>query len=221
MKIVSRLTALLLILLDLLPLYRLVFKRRLILKVPSRVFKPIGTVTTSALVRYLLRKIQGGDGRIVDVGCGSGVVGLLLAKETKNYIIMTDIDPVAVRTTWANALMNHVDSNTDVILTNLLAPFRERSIDIIVSNPPLLPINISTIYHIPIAAGSSCSLLFLLISHASIVCSKNGRVVLTLSTISDFKRILKYAETIGFDVKVVDSARGLFDRILIVELIKL
>jgi len=223
-KIVLWLTALLLILLNAIPIPRLSLKRKLILKVPHRVFKPLGTVTTRILADYALKNIRAEDSkdvRILDVGCGSGAIGLLIARETKNYVIMTDIDMVAVKTAWDNALMNRIDSTVDVLRADLISTFREQSIDVVVSNPPFLPIKISSTYHVSIAAGEQCSLLLSLINQAARVCKRQGKVMFTISSLSDLRSIFIYAKSRGFDLRIRGSVRGLFDRIFIVELVRL
>jgi ribosomal protein L11 methyltransferase len=48
--------------------------------------------------------------RILDVGCGTGVLALAAAKATKRKVLATDIDAEAVRVTLANASLNKVRS---------------------------------------------------------------------------------------------------------------
>jgi len=46
--------------------------------------------------------------RILDLGCGTGVLALAAAKATKRKVLATDIDPEAVRVTLLNASRNDV-----------------------------------------------------------------------------------------------------------------
>ena len=46
--------------------------------------------------------------RILDLGCGTGVLAIAAAQATKQKTLATDIDPEAVRVTQANAVLNGV-----------------------------------------------------------------------------------------------------------------
>ena len=46
--------------------------------------------------------------RILDLGCGTGVLGIAAAQATKRKTLATDIDPEAVRVTQLNAALNGV-----------------------------------------------------------------------------------------------------------------
>lgn len=48
--------------------------------------------------------------RILDVGCGTGVLAIAAARATRRVAIASDIDPEAVRVTSANAALNGVGS---------------------------------------------------------------------------------------------------------------
>lgn len=77
-------------------------------------------------------------GRVLDLGCGSGVLALAAARVDARSVLATDIDPVAVRTAAANARANRVAGTVravksdgfaaippgmrfDLILANILA----------------------------------------------------------------------------------------------------
>jgi len=52
---------------------------------------------------------------MIDIGTGTGVLAIALAKRLGGKILATDIDPIAVTTTIENARENGVDDNVDTI----------------------------------------------------------------------------------------------------------
>jgi ribosomal protein L11 methyltransferase len=63
--------------------------------------------STRLVLRFLERSIQGGE-RVLDYGCGSGILAIAAAKLGAARVDAVDVDPVAVETTTANARDNGV-----------------------------------------------------------------------------------------------------------------
>ncbi len=74
--------------------------------------------TTSMCVEYLLKYVQPED-TVLDVGCGSGILGITACKLGAKEVIMTDIDECAVTASNHNMQLNGVTNGT-VLLKNLL-----------------------------------------------------------------------------------------------------
>jgi ribosomal protein L11 methyltransferase len=74
--------------------------------------------TTSMCVGYLAKYVNKDD-TVLDVGCGSGILGICASKLGANKVIMTDIDECAIVATEHNLKLNGV-TNGVVILKNLL-----------------------------------------------------------------------------------------------------
>jgi release factor glutamine methyltransferase len=75
--------------------------------------------------------------RIVDVGTGSGAIGLALAKEFPNADIhATDISADALEVARANAARHELSSRINFRQTDLLAGLPQGEFDFVVSNPP-------------------------------------------------------------------------------------
>ncbi len=73
--------------------------------------------------------------RVLDLGCGSGVVAVFAARRGAR-VTATDINPAAVRCTRINALLNRVETQVETAVGDLFAPLAGRVFDLIVFNPP-------------------------------------------------------------------------------------
>ena len=77
-------------------------------------------------------------GRILDVGCGYGVIGITAAKlEPRIEVYMVDINPLAVKTAKLNARLNGVEDRVTVLLGDVYEPVKNMVFNAIYSNPPL------------------------------------------------------------------------------------
>ena len=74
--------------------------------------------TTSMCVDYLAKYVKSED-TVLDVGCGSGILGITASKLGAKQVIMTDIDECAITASEHNAKLNGV-KNATVLLKNLL-----------------------------------------------------------------------------------------------------
>ena len=79
-----------------------------------------------------------GARRVVDVGCGSGILAITLALETGAECWGTDISPAALRVAAANAA--RLGAATRFAACDLLDAIAPDAVDLIVSNPPYVPL---------------------------------------------------------------------------------
>jgi 16S rRNA m(2)G 1207 methyltransferase (EC 2.1.1.52) len=79
-----------------------------------------------------------GEGVILDVGCGYGVIGITIAKlNPKLKVYMTDINPMAVKVARQNSKLNNVEDRVIVLEGDRYEPVKNMLFDAIYSNPPL------------------------------------------------------------------------------------
>lgn len=77
------------------------------------------------------------SGKILDLCCGSGVIAIVLAKETGERIVAMDISTGALHVAKRNAHYNDVVSGIDFVQTDLFSGLlMKREFSLIVSNPP-------------------------------------------------------------------------------------
>lgn len=74
--------------------------------------------TTSMCVGFLEKYVNKSD-TVLDVGCGSGILGICASKLGAKEVVMTDIDECAITATNHNMKLNNV-TNGKVLLKNLL-----------------------------------------------------------------------------------------------------
>ena len=74
--------------------------------------------TTSMCVEYLQKYVSEKD-VVIDVGCGSGILGITAKKLGAKSVLMTDIDECAVTASLHNIKLNNV-TDCQVLLKNLL-----------------------------------------------------------------------------------------------------
>lgn len=86
--------------------------------------------TTRLCLQWLEANVRGGD-RVLDYGCGSGILAIASCRLGAATVIGTDVDPQALDSSRANAKINHVacefvapdglgDDTYDVIVANIL-----------------------------------------------------------------------------------------------------
>lgn len=87
--------------------------------------------STRLILQFLEKSVRAGD-RVLDYGCGSGILAIVAGLLGAGEIAATDIDPLALETTAANAAHNGVAVNVvtpdrlppgtyDLVLANILA----------------------------------------------------------------------------------------------------
>jgi ribosomal protein L11 methyltransferase len=120
-------------------------QRRSIKIDPSMAFGT-GTHPTTQLCLALLERYVEPGKRVIDLGCGSGILAIAALKLGAKTALAVDIDPAAVRSTTENALTNEVEDGIEtgvgsledilagkfsiksapLVLVNILAPIIQR-----------------------------------------------------------------------------------------------
>jgi ribosomal protein L11 methyltransferase len=98
---------------------------------PGLAFGTGSHVSTRLVLQYLEANVHGGE-RVLDYGCGSGILAIVAGMLGAGDIAATDIDPQALQTTVANAADNGIvvgvaapdclpPGTFDLVLANILA----------------------------------------------------------------------------------------------------
>ena len=92
---------------------------------------------TEILVQKVLETFDKKKIRVLDLGTGSGAIGLSLAKERANWeIVCSDLSYEALKVTSKNMISNSLC--VSLVNSNWLSAFKNEYFDVIVSNPPYI-----------------------------------------------------------------------------------
>lgn len=92
-----------------------------------------GSHETTVMCVKALEKNVASNSIVFDVGCGSGILGIVAAKLGAKRVLAIDLDPMCVKVTKENAIVNNVDETVQVEEGNLLHMVNEKA-DVIVAN---------------------------------------------------------------------------------------
>jgi len=103
-------------------------------KTPSGVFS-FGQIDKASKL-LIEHAIIGETDRLLDLGCGYGVIGITLKKENPDIsLCMSDVNERALEFAKINAKNNNIVA--DIRLGNLYEPWKDEIFDNIVCNPPI------------------------------------------------------------------------------------
>ena len=84
--------------------------------------------------RYLFREGVGAHQRCLDVGCGTGILGVQLALNGASHVRAIDVDRRAVANTLTNAFRNGVDDRLTATVVDLFPWMPEERYEVVVAS---------------------------------------------------------------------------------------
>ena len=88
--------------------------------------------TTSMCINQIEKNLKAGD-RVIDIGCGSGILSMAAVLLGAEKATGVDLDPVAVRVALENVELNNLQDKIEILHGNLTDVIREKA-DIVVAN---------------------------------------------------------------------------------------
>lgn len=67
--------------------------------------------TTQLCIKQLLKYVRGNNPKVLDVGCGSGILSIVALKIGAKEVVGTDLDADCMISTRENMIVNHLDEN--------------------------------------------------------------------------------------------------------------
>jgi len=183
------------------------------------VFNPKWGFSTAALIELLSRrKNEIYRKRIADAGTGCGAVLVALGvMRASNWLVGCDIDISSLKDAVENSKANLVYGYVDLVACDWLSAFRRESFDVVVSNPPYLPLEPSDEREKTIFAGVGARELLRLVESAYTALRRHGFLFFTVSSLTPFERIRERLVDLGFTYARTPVTRTFFDKIFVVE----
>lgn len=132
------------------------------------------------------------SGRVLDLGCGYGIIGIILSQNKNLYIDMVDINNNAVNLTKENLKLNNIENATSFV-SNIYSEITNKY-DYIITNPP-------------IRAGKETIRTFLFDAQNHI--SENGEIWFVMRKDHGVKSMMKELEK-DYKIEVVDKDKGFY-----------
>lgn len=155
---------------------------------------------------------------LVDVCTGSGVVGLyLVLKGIVSRAVLIDIDSRAVANAYHNVVLKNARDRVVVARCDLLSCIKNRSVDVIVANPPYLPVEERLLYHDLEAGRTGVEVLSMIIEQASEKLVEKGLLYIVFSSLSSPDRVYSLLVEKGFKINRIVSEHYFFEDLIAVE----
>lgn len=160
--------------------------------------------------KYLYREGIGAHQRCLDIGCGSGLLTVQLARNGAAHVHGLDIDPTAVKNTMTNAFRNGVADRVTAAVQDLYPWVPEERYDVIVASlfqTPVDPFE-PVVSHRPLDYWGRGLIDHLLRMLPEALADDGTAYLLQLSIIGE-RRTTELLDRLGYQARVVDF--GLFE----------
>ncbi|MCK5042984.1 MAG: methyltransferase, partial [Candidatus Aenigmarchaeota archaeon] len=161
--------------------------------------------------------------RVLEVGCGTGIISIVLSGRAA-FVVACDINPHAVDVCKRNAARNKV-KNIEVAGSDLFSGVSGK-FDFIVFNTPYLPQSLDEtvsgeINHAWDGGADGRKVIERFLSGVSEHLSSLGKVIFLESSLSDYGKSVKYLESEGFNVKIINRLKLNFEELVVIEAVKI
>lgn len=176
------------------------------LEIPESVYEPR---EDSILLANHLKAMEEKNMKVLEIGCGSGLLSIILAKE--NDVTSVDINPTAVSITKRNAEHN------DVIIKTFNSDLFESvhgKYDLIIFNPPYLPDSDNIPGNETWADNGTINRF---IREVPNFLNPNGIILMIVSSLTTEKDVINEFESFNFSVKVLKTQKIAWETLFLLE----
>ena len=155
------------------------------------------------------------DELVLDVGTGSGYVAARVAGETGAAVVGSDLNPDACRQTR--------EAGVPAVRADMFGPFRDRTFDTVVCNPPYLPTPPDREWddwmEQALSGGADGrAMVDPFIRGVGRVLAEPGEAYLLVSTLTGLEAVRAFATDAGFETTAVAEESHPFERLVVLEL---
>lgn len=148
----------------------------------------------------------------LDMGTGSGIIALELAKISKQ-VVAADIDAECV-----SSLEGVVPENVVILKSDLFEAFKEHKFDLITFNPPYLPVGEDDSPDIALDGGpTGIELTVRFLEQAVGHLNKGGRILFIASSLADIAGLENHAKKIFKKMRIVMEKKLPFETLFVYE----
>ncbi len=158
-------------------------------------------------------RVERGE-RVLELGTGCGLLAVLAA-ERGGKVVATDVSEEAIRCAWLNAWKHGVGRRVELRKGWLFEPVKKMKFDLILFNPPYLPVEEED----PRWGGGKDGrgVLDPFLSSLSSHLSGRGRALFVQSSLSGMGETLEKAREQGLGVRLLSGLRRFFEELWVVE----
>ncbi len=183
--------------------------RNAAIKTGSSVYEP--SEDSFLLADAALSEIKDSE-RLLEVGCGSGIVAAVIKANTKAKIAGIDINPDAAKCTKENGI--------DAIRGDLLSCIKGK-FDMIIFNPPYLPTSEEerTGGWLNTALDGGCDgrrIIDRFLEEAGRCLDGKGKLLLLVSSLSGIEKVKSKMEALGYTVEIKSQERFMFETLAVI-----
>ena len=184
--------------------------------IPYGVFNPVYTLSTALILKHIKPY-----GRVLDLGCGSGVIAIYVARNFRvREVIAYDVSRKALATSRINARLNNVEDRI-VFVSSRDELLRFTELDYVVTNPPYLKLEPKDELDLNWCGGADLGLMKKEIFRLGCGLLKyGGRLVTATSSATGVGYVLSYLRCLGMKPRIVALARTPLDTIYLVHAVK-
>ncbi len=183
--------------------------RNAVIKTDSSVYEP--SEDSFLLADAALSEIKGSE-RLLEVGCGSGIVAAVIKANTKAKIAGIDINPDAAKCTKENGI--------DAIRGDLLSCIKGK-FDMIIFNPPYLPTSEEerTGGWLNTALDGGCDgrrVIDRFLEEAGRCLDGKGKLLMLVSSLSGIEEEKSKMEALGYTMEIKSQERFMFETLAVI-----